>query len=155
MPNLPPTNSKTGEESMWTVSHARGTLPACCFAAPHHWTCSSKKHRVSQRVDQQDDRQRPNVEKRHLVLQAFLHNAARNSLNCTPTSLDCRKVRHNTVCVRSRHRPFDDNLVEGDRAEQYRTCQTHRVRSRANPGMVLSVSALLSQASSESSFNAS
>ena len=61
--------------------------------------------------------QRPDVEKRHLVHQAILDVASRNSLNSIPFGLHRHRVRQDSVRVRCRHGPVDDHLIESDRED--------------------------------------
>ena len=75
------------------VSHTGCKILDCCFAALIIGLARGKKPPCQPACGLQDDRHRPNVEKRHLVLQAFLDLASRNSLNSIPISLDCCKVR--------------------------------------------------------------
>ena len=71
----------------------------------HRGTCLSKKP-FQPACRLHNDRQRPNVEK-HPVL----------DVACFPIGLDCHNVRQDTVCVRYRHRPLDDHLIDSDRED--------------------------------------
>ena len=133
---------------MLTVSHARGTLPTCCFAVRSVALARRKKTPCESARRIQHDRLRPDVVKRHLILEDLLDVASRKSLNRIPMSLDCHRVRQHAIRVGCWHRPIDDRLGEGD-LEAYRTWQIHHVRSYVNSSMVWHLSTLISQTSSE------
>ena len=117
------------------MSHTRSYPSSLLHRVPPHWTCSSKQPSCTPACRLQDDRQRPNVETRHFVLQTIQDVASRNSLHNILISPDCQRVCQDTVRVRCLQRPFDDHLIGSD-LEEHTEHAKHRIMCQSQHGPV-------------------